>query len=97
MDSPTSRPEGLNVHAHSLQAQPRKFCLSAHTSLRRITTMAPLEIWFAHSSLKHAQALVFDGTATTKTAFFISPSGPLPKSSLLEHACNRCEHTRPAH
>jgi hypothetical protein len=37
---PASGHDGLNTHAHSVQAQPWKFGLSVQTSLRRIDSIA---------------------------------------------------------
>ncbi|GAC1690467.1 MAG: hypothetical protein PVS2B2_28540 [Candidatus Acidiferrum sp.] len=46
--------------------------------------MAHLEIWSGYASLKDGVALVFNGTATTKTVLFIAVSEVLPKAPPFE-------------
>jgi len=78
-------PEGLNTHAHSLQIQPWKFCLSSHTNLRRIAAIRHTSrFWCGYASLKDGAALVFDVAAAAKTAPFVALSEVLPKSPLFE-------------
>jgi len=47
--------------------------------------MAHLEICCSYASLKDGVALVFDGTATTKTALFMALSEVPHKPPRLEH------------
>ena|SRR6267143_4993615 len=83
MDSPTSGPNGLNIHAHSEQPQPQKCCSLIHISLRRIGSMATSRFGAVMLLLKDGVALAFDRTATTKTPVLIAPSEVLPKSLLF--------------
>jgi hypothetical protein len=85
MDSPTSGPEGLYAHPHSEQAQPRKFWLSAHTSLRRIAVIARSDPFCGDLSLKSYLALLFNHTATAKAGLLIALGGFVPRLPTSEH------------
>jgi hypothetical protein len=79
MDLPTSGPKALNTHAHSLQAQPSKFSLATHTSLRRLAAIAHPEIRCGYVSTKGGAALLIHVTARTTAALFVALSELLPK------------------
>jgi hypothetical protein len=51
-----------------------------------MASLARFAIWRGHGSLKDGDALVFDGTATTKAALFVALSEVLRKSSLFEQS-----------
>jgi hypothetical protein len=79
MDSPTSGPEELNTHPHSEQAQPWKFLLSAHISLRRIAVIARSGTICGYVSLKDGQALLFNDTRDDESRSSHSPGQVLPR------------------
>jgi hypothetical protein len=49
-----------------------------------MASMAHLATWCGYASLRGGEALVFDGTATTKAAFFMALGEVLTKSPPFE-------------
>jgi hypothetical protein len=84
IDPPTSGPKGLNIHAHSEQAQPSNLCLVTQTSLRRVDSMAHLKSCCGYAFLDDNVVVAFDDIATTSANRLIVQGEILSKLILLK-------------